>query len=85
MATISVTEARDEFADLVNRVAYGHERIMVARRGREVVAIVPAENVALLELLENEIDLAAARAALADPANAEPLDWSRVRARLGQQ
>lgn len=84
MATISVTEARDEFADLVNRVAYGHERIVVARRGREVVAIVPAEDVALLELLENEIDLAAARAALADPANAGPLDWSGVRARLGQ-
>jgi prevent-host-death family protein len=84
MTTISVTEARDEFADLVNRVAYGHERIIVARRGREVAAIVPAQDVALLELLENEIDLAAARTALADPANAEPLDWSGVRARLGQ-
>jgi prevent-host-death family protein len=84
MTTVSVTEARDEFADLVNRVAYGHERIIVARRGREVAAIVPAEDVALLELLENEIDLAAARTALADPANAEPLDWSSVRARLGQ-
>jgi len=84
MTTISITDARDEFADLVNRVAYGHERIIVARRGKNLAALVPPEDVALLELIENEIDLAAARAALADPANAEALDWSIVRERLGR-
>lgn len=84
MPTISVTDARDEFADLVNRVAYGHERIVVSRRGRNLAALVPAEDVALLEMLENEIDLSAARAALADPANGRPLDWGAVRDRLGR-
>ncbi len=84
MPTISVTDARDEFADLVNRVAYGHERIVVSRRGRDLAALVPAEDVALLEMLENEIDLSAARAALADPSNARPLDWGAVRDRLGR-
>ena len=84
MTTKSVTEARDEFADLVNRVAYGHERIVVARRGRALAAVVPAEDVALLEMLENEFDLSAVRAALADPANAQPLDWDAVRGRLAR-
>ncbi len=85
MTTISVTDARDEFAELVNRVAYGHERIVLARRGRSLAALVPPEDLALLEMLENEIDIASARAALADPTNAEPLDWSAVRDRLGRR
>ena len=84
MTTVSITDARDEFADLVNRVAYGHERIMVARRGKSLAALVPPEDMALLEMIENEIDLTAARAALADPANAGALDWSIVRERLGR-
>jgi prevent-host-death family protein len=84
MTTVSITDARDEFADLVNRVAYGHERIIVARRGKSLAALVPPEDMALLEMIENEIDLAAARAALADPATAEALDWSMVRERLGR-
>ena len=79
---VSITSAREDFAELVNRVAYGHERIVLARHGRDIVAIVPAEDVALLELIENEVDLSAARAAISDPANATPLDWTAVRDRI---
>lgn len=66
MPTISEVAARTTFADLINRVAYGRERVVVTRRGHEVVAVVPVEDVALLELLEDEFDLTEARAALAD-------------------
>jgi prevent-host-death family protein len=66
MPTISEVAARTTFSDLINRVAYGRERIVVTRRGHEVVAVVPVEDVALLELLEDEFDLTEARAALAD-------------------
>ncbi len=79
---ISVTDARDDFAELVNRVAYGKDRVIVSRRGRELAAIVPVSDVALLELLDDELDLMAARAALADPANSEALDWKDVRGEL---
>jgi prevent-host-death family protein len=77
-ASVSVSEAREEFADLVNRAAYGRERVLVSRRGRAVAAIVPIEDVELLERLEDERDLAEARAALADPANAMSIPWSSV-------
>ena len=80
---VSVSEARETFADLVNRAAYRHERVLVARRGRAVAAIVPIEDVELLELLEDQVDLEAARAALADPDNATPVPWERVKAELG--
>jgi prevent-host-death family protein len=79
---ISVTDARDDFAELVNRVAYGKDRVIISRRGRELAAIVPVSDVALLELLDDELDLMAARAALADPANSEALDWKDVRGEL---
>lgn len=79
---ISVTDARDDFADLVNRVAYGNDRVIVSRRGRELAAIVPVADVALLELLDDELDLMAARNALTDPANAEALDWEAVQGEL---
>lgn len=81
--TISITEARDDFADVMNQVAYGHERVLVERRGRSLAAIIPAEDLMILEAIEDEIDIAEARAALADPSNATPLRWSDVKARLG--
>jgi len=79
---LSVSEARQDFAELINRVAYGRERIRVIRRGREIAAIVPIEDVELIERLEDQLDLAAARAALADPENAIPIPWEQVEAEL---
>jgi prevent-host-death family protein len=75
---VSVSEAREDFAELVNRAAYGHERVLVSRRGRTIAAIVPIEDIELLELLEDEQDLAAARAALADPENAVSIPWTSI-------
>jgi prevent-host-death family protein len=44
-----VTQARDELADLVNRVAYGHERIILTRHSKPVACLVPPEDLAWLE------------------------------------
>lgn len=82
---VSVSEARDQFAELVNRAAYGHERVLVARRGRPIAAIVPIEDVKLLERIEDETDLTLALEALADPENAVPIPWEQVEAELGLQ
>jgi prevent-host-death family protein len=80
---IGVSDARQDFADLVNRAAYGHERVLVSRRGRPIAAIVPIEDVELLERIEDEFDFKAALEALADPENAVPIPWEQVKAELG--
>jgi prevent-host-death family protein len=80
---VSVSEARETFAELVNRAAYGDERVLIARRGRPVAAIVPIADVEFLERLEDELDLEAAREALADPENAIPIPWEQVKDELG--
>lgn len=37
----SVTQAREQLAELVNRAAYGRETIYLTRRGRRLAALVP--------------------------------------------
>ncbi|WP_285693845.1 type II toxin-antitoxin system Phd/YefM family antitoxin [Actinomadura sp. NBRC 104412] len=49
----AVTEARKEFADLVNRVAYTGERVALTRRGKVMAALVSAEDLELLESLRS--------------------------------
>ncbi len=64
MDRLNASEARSDFADVLNRVAYRGERIVLNRRGKDVAAIVSVEDLKLLEQLEDERDLKAARAAL---------------------
>lgn len=49
-----MTQARDELAELVNRVAYGHERITLTRHGKVVAGLVPPEDLAWLEQVSQE-------------------------------
>ncbi|GGT86752.1 type II toxin-antitoxin system Phd/YefM family antitoxin [Streptomyces coeruleorubidus] len=58
---IPVTQARAELADLINRVVYGGERVVVTRHGKPLVALVSADD---LRRLEEAAELAE----LAEPA-----------------
>jgi prevent-host-death family protein len=49
---IPVTQARAELADLINRVVYGSERVVVTRHGKPLVALVSAADLARLEELD---------------------------------
>lgn len=66
MAHITASKVRKDFSDTVNRVAYAGERVVLQRRGKEIAAVVPIEDLKLLEALEDRMDLADARAALAE-------------------
>lgn len=48
---IPVTQARADLAELINRVVYGGERVVVTRHGKPLVALVSAVD---LERLESE-------------------------------
>jgi prevent-host-death family protein len=65
--TISAANARKEFADILNKVAYGSETIVLTRRGKEVAALISMEDLALLQRLEDYIDIEDAKKALAEP------------------
>ncbi|GAA2285363.1 antitoxin [Streptomyces ruber] len=46
---IPVTQARAELADLINRVVYGGEHVVVTRHGKPLVALVSAADLERLE------------------------------------
>ncbi len=65
--TISTAEARKNFADIVNKVAYGKESIILTRRGHEIAALVSIDELELLRQIEDYIDIEDANKALAEP------------------
>ncbi|OEU89107.1 type II toxin-antitoxin system Phd/YefM family antitoxin [Streptomyces oceani] len=48
---IPVTQARAELAELINRVVYGGERVVVTRHGRPLVGLVSAADLERLDAL----------------------------------
>ena len=72
---VSSSAARNEFADIVSRVAYGGERVIVHRRKKPVAAVVPLTDLELLERLEDRIDLEDARRRLSEPT----VPWSKIK------
>ena len=68
MTRLNVSKAREEFPEIVNRAAYGKERTIVSRRGKDLAAVIPIEDLRLLDRLAQEEmdrqDLEDARAAL---------------------
>jgi prevent-host-death family protein len=62
--SFSAVQARERFADLVNRAAYRGERITLTRRGRSIATVVPIEDLQLLEQIEDRIDIREARKAI---------------------
>lgn len=83
MSERRISEARESFSNTVNRVAFGGERVVLTRHGRRVAAVVPIEDLELIEAIEDASDLDEARAVLADPANRERIGWEELKARLG--
>jgi prevent-host-death family protein len=60
MLEIGVAEIRSNLADVINRVAYGGERVILQRRGKKVMALMPIEDLELLNELEDKADIKAA-------------------------
>ena len=64
---ISTADARKNFADIVNKVAYGKESIILTRWGREIAVLVSIDELELLQQIEDYIDIEDAKKALQDP------------------
>ncbi len=78
--TITTADARKNFADIVNKVAYGKEPIVLTRRGKEVAALVSMDELELLQQIEDYIDIEDAKRALEEPgANVSAKDvWKQL-------
>jgi prevent-host-death family protein len=82
MEEITTAEARKNLAELLNRAAYAKERFVVTRHGKELVAIVPLEDVTLLDRLRALVSKKDFEAALQEIENAGIRSWDEVRREL---
>ena len=79
MKPITTAEARKNMAELLNRAAYGGERFVVTRHGKELVAIVPVGDATLLERLRTLLEKRDYEAALEAVSELGTLPWDEVR------
>jgi prevent-host-death family protein len=64
--TLTVSEARSQFADLVSSVVYTRRAAVITRNGKKTVAVVPYEILERLVALETLKDITRATSALDD-------------------
>ena len=79
MPALAASKLRAMLADTLNRVVYRGERIRLKRRGKEIAAIISREDLELLEALEEQADLQAARKALKEQGSTA---WEHLRDEL---
>jgi prevent-host-death family protein len=83
MKEITTAEARRHMAELLSRAAYGKERFVVTRHGKELVAIVPLEEMRLLDRLRMLLSRKEFDAALAEVEASRTRPWEEIRRELG--
>ena len=85
MAEVSVTQARERLADVVDDARVNHQPVYLTRRGKRIAAVVDATDLeALLRDSEDLADLRAAAAARAELDSGETaVLWDQVKADLG--
>jgi PHD/YefM family antitoxin component YafN of YafNO toxin-antitoxin module len=67
MTRVSVGEARSNLSEIVNRIAFGGERIVLQRYEKDVVALVTLDDLALLQKIEDMTDIEASHEAMEEP------------------
>jgi prevent-host-death family protein len=76
---LTASKARQNFSDILNRAAFGGERVLVHRGKKAVAAIIPVEDYKFLEELEDRIDVEEARKRLNEPT----IPWVKLKKELG--
>jgi prevent-host-death family protein len=70
MNAIAITQARNDLSDIVNRAFCINERTIIAKKGKNVAAVIGMEDFELLKSLEEAEDMVLAE--MADEAMKEP-------------
>ena len=83
MESLTTSSARERLAEVLNRVAFSKDRVRITRRGKAIAAVVPIEDLELIERLEDEIDLREAERALDEARETGTLPLEVLREELG--
>lgn len=82
---MNTMDAKEQFADLITRVSHHKERVILTRRGKEIAAIIPLEDLQLLEESEDRHDLKEAIDALKEARNEGLITLEQLKEEVGNQ
>jgi len=83
VTSVTTRELSEHAAEVLGRVEEGRERVLVVEEGREVAAVVSAEDAHLLERLEDLLDARDALEAIAEAEQAGTISLADLQAKLG--
>ncbi|MDB4900717.1 MAG: prevent-host-death family protein [Gemmatimonadetes bacterium] len=78
---LPASQARERFSEILSEVAYGNGRIVLQRHGKDVAAVISAEDLKRFEELEDRADLLEMEQVLKKGEPAIP--WDQAKAKLG--
>jgi len=84
--SLSVTDARQNLASIIERVRSRHDPVYLTLRGKRVAAVINSDDLdRIVELAEDMADVLAAEEARAEmkATGDEPIPWEQVKADLG--
>jgi prevent-host-death family protein len=80
MSKLSTSLARQKFSEIISKAEYGGERTVVHRRKKAVAAVIPIEDLKLLERMEDLADIQDARKAMKEKGR---IPLSKIKRGLG--
>ena len=80
---INTLEAKEQFNDLINRIAHSKERIVLTRRDKDVAAIISLEDLNLLDQIQDKHDLHAAIDSLKEARSTGAATLEQLKADIG--
>ena len=78
---LTASQARASFSEAVNRASFAGERTVIRRHGKDVAAVVSAEDLKILEALEDRQDLEEARRIMKKPGRL--VSWEKRKKEMG--
>ena len=83
MTVLTVAAVRKDLADLIGKVQYRRERLIITKHDKPVAALAPVDDAALLEKIEDHLDLLEAMEAIEDYETNGGVGFERFKAELG--
>jgi prevent-host-death family protein len=76
-------EFRQGVSRYLSQVEFAGERVAITRHGKPVAAVVPLEDLEVLEALDDGLDLERVKKALAEVRKKGSIPWEQVKKELG--
>ncbi len=83
MTKLAAADVRNNFADVLNRAHYAKERVVITRNGKPLAALISAEDLELLQALEDAADLREVRKARAEVKIKGTVPLGEIKKQLG--